>query len=256
MGVSKFASDDKKKQSARRVYKFPSFWSFSRWNVKRKCDARYELQYLQKLPQPPSIHLERGIDVHEKGQYYLEDTIRRLPVAYKEFGSEMRAIKKLGATAEGNYAFTKSWNSCEPTDWNNAWLRVKIDAEVFHPRKRPAGHLATLTQIDFKTGRAYPDTADQSELYAVTGFLRHPKVNTIDTEFWYLDSGEVVNYIYSRDEYPELKKKWQARGQELLAARQFPPTKSAYICKYCPFRSDKKLGNGQPGPCEAWKKAK
>jgi len=249
MGVSKFAPKDKKKRTARRGYKFPIFWSFSRWEVANKCLARYEFQYLQKLPQPPSIHLERGIEVHEKGEAYLDGTLARLPVAYREFGDEMRAIKKLGATAEGNYAFTKSWTPCEPTNWSHAWLRTKIDAEILTTP-------TTLTQIDFKTGRPYPITKEQSGLYAVTGFLRHPKVEVIETEFWYLDSGEVVPYVYARTEYAALKKKWAARGRDVIAARQFPPTTNAYNCKYCPFRDDRKLGDGQPGPCAAWKKAK
>lgn len=249
MTVSKFASKDKKKKAPRRNYKWPTFWSFSRWEVFDKCRARYEYQHLQKLPQPPSIHLERGIDVHEKGEAYLDGSIKRLPVAYNQFGDEMRAIKKLGATAEGNYGFTKSWSPCSPTDWNNCYLRVKIDAEVAQEKE--------LTQIDFKTGKPWPKaTEKQSELYAVTGFLRYPDVDTITVEFWYLDSGEVVPYVYTRKQYPALKKKWAARGREMLAARQFPPTNNGYNCKYCPFRSDATLGNGQPGPCEAWKKAK
>jgi hypothetical protein len=161
----------------------------------------------------------------------------------------MRAIKKLGACAEGSYAFTKSWSPCSPTDWANAWLRVKIDAEVEQDTDY-------LTQIDFKTGKPWPITAKQAELYAVTGFLRFPKVKIIETEFWYLDSGEVVNYVFARSEYAALKKKWAAAGREVIAARQFPPTKNAYNCTYCPFASNKKLGNGEPGPCEAWRKAK
>lgn len=254
MAASKFANPNKKKKAARRSYRFPSYWSFSRWEVTNKCWARYEYQHLQKLPQPPSIHLERGIDVHNKGEAYLDGTLTRLPVAYREFGDEMRAIKKLGAIAEGNYAFTKSWSPCEPTDWANAWLRVKIDAEVVTDGVDDGDKV--LTQIDFKTGKPYPVTKEQSELYAVTGFHRHPEVDLIETEFWYLDSGEVVKYIYARTEYSKLKKKWSARGREVIAARQFPPTTNAYNCTYCPFRSSTKLGNGEKGPCEAWRKAK
>lgn len=249
MGVSKFAPKDKKKRTARRSYKFPIFWSFSRWEVANKCWARYEFQHLQKLPQPPSIHLQRGIETHEKGEQYLDGTLTRLPVAYREFSDEMRAIKKLGATAEGNYAFTKSWTPCEPTDWSHAWLRVKIDAEILQTQ-------TTLIQIDFKTGKPYPITKEQSELYAVTGFLRYPQIETVEVEFWYLDSGEVVNYIYARPEFRDLQRKWAARGRDVIAARQFPHTTNAYNCKYCPFRDDKKLGNGEPGPCGAWRKAK
>lgn len=248
MTVSKFADKTKKKKDVRKSYKFPNFWSFSRWEVASKCWARYEYQHLQKLPQPPSIHLERGIDTHEKGEQYLDGTVKRMPKEYAQFADEMRAIKKLDATAEGNYAFTKSWVQCEPTDWSSAWLRVKIDASVQQENE--------LTLIDFKTGKPYPITKEQSELYAVAGFLLFEDVDTIEAEFWYLDSGEVVPYVYGRSQYPALKKKWGARGRELVAKRQFPPTTNGYNCKYCPFRSDTKLGNGQPGPCDAWKKAK
>ena len=249
MPVSKFATAEKKKKGARIAYKFPTFWSFSRWECADKCLARYEFQHLQKLPQPPAPAMERGSRVHGEGEEYLDGTRARLPTSYKEFAAEMRAIKKLGANAEGSYAFTKSWSSCEPTDWVHAWLRVKVDAEILQ--------LPTLTQIDFKTGKPWPKaTEPQSEVYAVTGFQRHPDAETIDTEFWYLDSGVVVPYVYARSEFKALKAKWAARGRELIARRQFPPTNNAYNCKYCPFRSDKKLGNGQPGPCEAWRKAK
>jgi len=129
-------------------------------------------------------------------------------------------------------------------------LRVKIDGEVIDDDK------TELTQIDFKTGKPWPITAQQAELYAVTGFLRYPNVDEIDVEFWYLDSGETVPYTFARSEYTTLKKKWAARGREIVAKRQFPPTTNAYNCKYCPFKSSEKLGNGQPGPCEAWRKAK
>lgn len=168
----------------------------------------------------------------------------------------MRAIKKLGAIAEGNYAFTKSWSPCSPTDWAHAWLRVKIDAELVTARDAKTTEPKELTQVDFKTGKPYPITKEQSELYAVTGFHRYPTVDTIEVEFWYLDSGEVVKYIYARTEYTTLKKKWAARGRETIAARQFPPTTNGYNCTYCPFSTKQTLGNGEKGPCEAWRKAK
>jgi hypothetical protein len=254
MTVSKFASKDKKKKGARISYQFPTFWSYSRWAVADKCLRRYELQHLAKLPQPPAPALERGIRVHQEGENYL-DVGGRVPKSYAAFSDEMKAIRKLGANAEGSYAFTKSWQACSPTDWKSAWLRVKIDAEITDaPEPKD---VTELTQIDFKTGKPWAkDTEVQSELYAVTGFLRFPKVDAVDVEFWYVDNGEVVPYVYTRNQYPELKKKWAARGRELIAARQFPPTNNSYNCKYCPFRSDVKLGNGQPGPCDAWRKAK
>lgn len=246
---SKFSSATKKKTHKRKFYKWPKFWSYSRWKVFNECRARYEFQFLQKLQQPPSIHLERGIMVHAKAEDYL-DSGGRIPKELKEFSDELKAIRKLGAVAERTFAFTKSWAETTYDDWNNCWLRIKIDADITVKGETCA------TLIDFKTGKPWKDTKDQSELYAVGKFQLEKQVEEIDAEFWYTDSGEVVNYFYGRNDFKELKRKWTARGQEMLAAKQFPFTKNAYSCKFCPFRSDKELASGAAGPCEGWKKAK
>lgn len=247
---SKYSSQSKKKKHKRKFYKFPKFWSFSRWKVFNDCRARYEYQHLQKLEQPDSPHLERGTYVHKLAEDFL-DTPRqgKVPAELKEFADELKAIRKAGAQAEQTLAFTKTWQETVYDDWANCWLRVKIDALIDVDEDE-------ATVIDFKTGKPWKDTADQSELYAVAVFQRFPNVQTVDAEFWYVDSGEVVPYYYSRKDFKKLKQKWNARATEMLKARQFPPTKDAYKCKYCPFRSDAELKNGQPGPCEAWEKAK
>jgi CRISPR/Cas system-associated exonuclease Cas4 (RecB family) len=191
----------------------------------------------------------RGSKIHKQGENYLDGSTKNVPASYKQFAEEMRAIKKLGADAESTFAFTKTWGKTSPTDWAGCWLRIKIDAFVSESETE-------ATIIDFKTGRPYKDTVDQSELYAVGAFQSFPTLDAIDAEFWYLDSGEVVDYHYTRSEFKKLKRTWATRGREMLAARQFPPTTNAYDCKYCPFRSDAKLANGKPGPCNEWKNAK
>jgi len=246
--TSKFATADKKKKHKRKFYQFPKFWSFSRWKVFNECRARYEFQYLQKLEQPESKHLTRGTFVHTLAENFL-DMGGKVPKELKEFADELKAIRKLGAISERTLAFTKSWQETVFDDWANCWLRVKIDADITEP--------TTATVIDFKTGKPWKDTKDQSEIYAVAKMQRAKKIESVDVEFWYTDSGEVVPYFYSRiRDFKKLKQKWQARAQEMLAARTFPFTKNAYACKYCPFRSDKELANGLAGPCEGWKKAK
>jgi len=245
---SKYATAEKKKTHKRKFYKFPKFWSYSRWKVFNECRARYEFQFLQKLEQPESPHLARGTFVHKLFEDYLDDG-GRVPKELKEFAAELKAIRKLGAIAERTLAFTKSWQETTFDDWANCWLRVKIDADITEP--------TAATLIDLKTGKPWKDTKDQSEIYAVAKMQRVPAIETVDAEFWYSDSGEVVPYFYSRiRDFKKLKRKWQARAQEMLAARTFPFTKSAYNCKFCPFRSDKELANGLPGPCDGWKKAK
>lgn len=248
MSVSKFASKTKKKYDPLANFRWPQFWSYSRWNVFNKCRARYMFQCLLKLPQPKSIPMERGQKIHTKGENYLDGIIKNVPKEYRLFADELKAIKKLGADAEGSFAFTKTWAPTSATDWARCWLRIKIDALVRQVKES--------TIIDFKTGKPYKDTKDQSELYAVGEFQTAPMVDTIDAEFWYLDSGEVVDYHYTRVEFKKLKSLWAARGRDMLATRQFPPTTNEYECTYCPFRSDKKLADGKPGPCDGWKKAK
>lgn len=248
---SKFATATKKKTHKRKFYKFPKFWSYSRWKVFNDCRARYEFQFLQKLEQPGSIHLERGTFVHKLAEDFLDDKKQaKVPKELKEFADELKAIRKAGATAEQTLAFTKSWQETTFDDWVGCWLRIKIDAYL------EVDDEGTATVIDFKTGKPWKDTAEQSELYAVGVFQRFPDVQAVDAEFWYTDSGEVVPYFYSRKDFKKLKQKWQARAQEMLAAKQFPFNKDAYKCKFCPFRDDKKLANGQFGPCDAYKKAK
>jgi len=252
--VSKFASKTKKKYDPLRGIRWPGFWSYSRWSVANKCMARYMFQCLLKLPQPPSKPMERGSKIHKQGEHYLDGTTKNVPASYRLFSDELKAIKKLKADPEGTFAFTKTWGTTSPTDWARCWLRIKIDA--FVDSRVDGITTGDATIIDFKTGRPYKDTVDQSELYAVGAFQSFPELETIDAEFWYLDSGEVVDYHYARSEFKKLKRKWATRGRALLAARQFPCTTNAYDCKYCPFRSDVKLGVGKPGPCNGWKKAK
>ena len=248
MTVSKFATKAKKKYDPLRGMQWPKFWSYSRWSVVAKCRARYMYQFLLKLPQPESPPMIRGGKIHKLGESYLDGTTKNVPSAYRLFSGELKAIRKLNADPESTFAFTKTWNKTSPTDWVRCWLRIKIDAFV--------GGKNDATIIDFKTGKPYKDTVDQSELYAVGAFQSFDELETIDAEFWYLDSGEVVDYHYARTEFKALKRKWATRGREMLAARQFPTTTNAYDCTYCPFRSDKKMGNGKAGPCEGWKKAK
>lgn len=248
MTVSKFASKGKKKYDPLANLRWPGFWSYSRWSVANKCMARYMYQCLLKLPQPESPPMLRGQAIHTKGEKYLDGSAKNVPKEYRLFADELKAIKKLKADAESSFAFTKTWKTTSPTDWAHCWLRIKIDAFV--------GGKDEATIIDFKTGKPYKDTIEQSELYAVGAFQAFPKLDKIDAEFWYLDSGEVVDYFYARTEFKALKRKWATRGRELLAARQFPETTNAYNCKYCPFASNAKLANGKPGPCNGWKKAK
>jgi RecB family exonuclease len=237
-----------KKERPTPKIKYPTYWSFSRWEVANDCLFKYYCQFLLKLPQPTSFAMERGGRTHRLGENYIDDKTKRVPSAYKEFADEMRAIKKAGAVAEPNYAFTKAWALTSPTDWVNCWLRIKIDAEIAEADE--------VTVIDYKTGKPYEAKHKvQREIYGVGVYVKY-KVPLVTAEHWYLDSGELATTIFHEQELKELKKKWTARGNELIKRRRFPAQPDVFTCKYCPFRSDKQLGNGAPGPCDKWREAK
>jgi len=215
-----------------------------------ECLAKYRYGVLEKklYPQGTNAAMERGGVIHKQGEDYIDKKGGRVPVAYRLFADELKAVKKLGGVAEPNYAFTSRWGLTSPTDWANCWLRVKIDLELITPD--------TGDVIDYKTGRQYDKKHKiQREIYGVAVYVKHG-VPEVSAEHWYLDSGEVGTTRWDEKQLKALKKKWTAYGRELLARKKFPAQPDVYGCKYCPFRSDKVLANDAKGPFDAWKKAK
>jgi len=246
MQQSKFAPKGKKQLTP--AIRYPNYWSYSTWEIADQCLAKYRYAKLLKLPQPPSAAMDRGARIHKEGEDYIDGVKKKVPASFRLFAAEMRAIKKAGAVAEPNYAFTKTWQLTSPTDWANCWLRIKVDAEVLE--------IDEIDIIDYKTGKPYEKKhAVQREIYGVGAFVKHG-VTLVNVEDWYLDSGEVARTTFDKPQLIELKKKWTALGKQLVARRKFPAQPDVYACKYCPFRSDKKLVNGADGPCSAWKKVK
>lgn len=239
--------------------RMPNFWSYSRWSKFIKCKFYYACSSVIKgsdrkplYPQPPSWPLEHGITVHLKGEQYLRGNITGIPKEYKDFSVELRALKRMGARPEVPMTVDSNWQPCEATDWGRAWLRAKSDAEVIEEEE------GLLHSIDFKTGRKYDSHEEQGEVCAVTAFAIYPQVQDVNAEFWYLDHDDAASFDYSRKrDYEKLRKKWTANAKKMLGVRsveQLKPEPSEDACKYCPFRTDKVLANGNAGPCDAWRK--
>lgn len=239
--------------------RMPTFWSYSRWFKFNACMFYYACAHILKgkdrkplYPEPPSYPLEKGIEVHLKGEQFLRGNIAGVPKEYRHFASEMRTLKRMMAKPEVPMTVDRNWSPCEPTDWARAWLRAKSDAEVLEEED------TLLNSIDFKTGKKKDEHEDQAEICAALGFATYPSVQLVNSEFWYLDHNDTANFEYKRKrDFEKLKKKWNARAREMLSVRRvedLKPEPSESACKWCPFRSDKLLDNGQPGPCSAWRK--
>jgi len=243
--ASKFARPGAKKKRA--FTKLPQFWSFSRWDDFNKCPFMYALKHIAKVkpPEVTNYFFERGTQIHLLSQHYIEGDIRNVPKDLQTFAEEFRAVRKLKARAEVDYTITADWLPTTGDDFDNAWLRAKLDIEV--EQAEP------FTIIDVKTGGGRPTHEQQGELYGMLALDRWD-VDEIDTEFWYVDSGDTETMHFDRGELNGLKKTWLKRIKPMLDGRLFAKTPSKWSCEYCPYRSDKILANGEPGECEAWKK--
>ena len=223
---------------ARRKPKYPDTWSHSRQGVHAKCPFRYKLQYIDKLPQPPNRHAERGNDIHAKGEHYLLGDIRGIPREYGGHAEELRGLKRLCAVPEQMWSVGCAWKTCGWKDYGVTWLRAKCDVHLYFEEER------SLSIIDFKTGQVYPTHKGQGELYSVMGLSYYPELLEVNVEFWYLDKGTIANYDYDVKTVKKLKNIWHKRGVNMLKDRKFLATPSDDSCKWCPYHPKK------GGPCK------
>ena len=129
-------------------------------------------------------------------------------------------------------AFDQSLKVCGYTDWDKTWLRAIYDLAIV----RPADHYALIW--DWKNGSIWPDD-DKLKLFAATGFLAWPEVDTIDTSLVWLKHGITSDRQYLRRELPEM---WNdllpdvERMQVSYKTGHWPaePARGKQTCGWCP----------------------
>jgi len=184
----------------------PASWSFSRLGDFEKCRKYYEIKHIKKIPEPErplppgkAEHAnDRGSRVHDNLETYVRGEHDALcPEADKHFGAHadfLRLLYELGAVElEGEWGFDKDW---EITPWDTAWLRMKLDVLVH------VGDDEAIV-IDYKTGRKFGNEvkhSQQLQLYALATFLRHPHLEVISAELFYIDIGETTRQTFTRDQ--------------------------------------------------------
>ena len=226
-------------------------WSYSAYAAHKKCPRQYRLDYLSGLPKEPKTPvLQHGIDVHGLAENFVRGVgPATVPKELKAFGSEfkrLRAQRKkdpASLTIEDEWAFTKSWAITTYNDWENAWLRVKLDLG------ERVGDTITIT--DIKTGKYRTDNtadyAEQLELYGLATLLRVPTV-AVTARLLYVDAATVypdpsAMETYRLTDLPALKKTWEKRVKPMFVDTKFPP-RPQFLCAYC------RWSKAKGGPCE------
>lgn len=202
-------------------------WSYSRYSMYAKCPAQYEWFYKLKMPRETSRALERGLDIHAKAENFVNGKIKGMPKELEKFAPEFKALKR---------EFKKKHGYCEPdisTNKDGSPAKMKTTdyfigfADFFH---KPPKNVCTV--IDYKTGRQYPEHKSQGHAYSTFLLLQHEDIDEIFVEFWYLDSGEVTEFHFKRENLPDMLALWERRINKMYVDKTFKPTPHKF-CKWC-----------------------
>jgi len=242
--------------------------SFSRLIVFEDCNRRAKIAFVDRIKEPPrgdppsycpknpvtgerEWFDKRGIRVHDTADAFLRNVGPACP-EMEHFMPEFEQLKKLFAAnkvhAEETWAFTRDWDLTTWDDWDNCWMRIKVDA--FAILRGSLDEPVEAVVIDYKTGKAWGNEAkhaDQCQLYQLGAFKRFPTLETIHVEAWYLDQNCMLDggvKTYLRPQGLRFQARWERRMKALTTESIFKPMPSKTACKWCPFRQEIHGGTG------------
>lgn len=217
-------------------------WSFSTLKDFETCRYKVYLAKVKKCEQPSSPALDRGSEIHEEAEQFVDGRIGEMPKSLKKFEPafwDLRKEYEAGTVQlERPWAFTQDWNA--PTGWTapDTWVRIKLDA--FWQDGPASGKV-----IDYKTGKKFGNEfkhSEQLQIYTIAAFLLFPEIEYIQGEMWYLDQQQTLVKTYTRSEALLFIDRWTKRGNALTTCVDFPPSPSPFTCRFCPFK--------ETGACE------
>ena len=68
-----------KKLALTKVAKAVTSWSFSRYGDYKKCPLAFKLKHIDKIQEPKSPAMQRGIDIHNLAEAYVVGKLAKLP---------------------------------------------------------------------------------------------------------------------------------------------------------------------------------
>lgn len=214
-------------------------WSYSRladYDPKRGGCPRFAAwKHLAKVPTAGSAAMERGTMVHLGAEHFVTGVAKKVLPELKLVKPVLEGLKKLKRVVqtEANWGFTRAWQACDWRDWDNCWLRVKMDVHYLDPK------LPVLEMIDWKTGRPKPEAnKDQLKLYGASGLARFPAIEKAHGVLHYTDHGTKEELTVARREDKTLRKYWELQVKPMFADKRFAPAPGPK-CKWCDFSKSK-----------------
>lgn len=228
-------------------------WSFSRYNDYTTCPRKAYYKHVLKMKEAESPQMLRGTDIHSKAEKYAKSELARIPKELSLVATTLKLLREMykknrgQVILEDSWGFAKNWDSCKWDDWNNCYLRIKLDFAYAEG--------TTLNIGDWKTGKfsEYKNSeyVMQQELYALAGLLKFPRAEKVVPKLYYTDAGVVYprpekdpEFVFTRKDQPKLIKLWEKRIKPMMSDTSFKEKPSDFGCKYCSFSKAK------GGPCK------
>jgi hypothetical protein len=206
-------------------------WSMSRLSDFESCPYAVFLGKVKKMPSPSGPAAERGTQIHEHIEKYIEgehtDVIKEMKTFIKLI-DHLRDGYGTTVEIEGDWAFTRNWIT---TGWSddNSWARFKLDA-LDH--QSPTSAMV----IDWKTGRKFGNEMKHNQQgmgYAIAAFERYPELEYVDVKFVYLDQNDELRGSYTRQQAALLKPGLEHRADIMTTTVEFEPKPSFHACRWC-----------------------
>lgn len=226
-------------------------WSFSAYTQYLRCPLSVFFERVQRvrMPEEKSPVLERGDRVHKAAETYVSTSGRpQMIPELRHYADRLKDFRRRRARTELEWAFTSAWT---PTGWlaPDAWLRMKLD--VLHEQTAPPA----VYVGDYKTGRVYPEHAQQRSLYGLgaltlvkLGALAGgAKATTVTVEHLYTDTTQLATEQYGLKDLEPLKAEWVRRTEQMLNDTTYNAQPGNH-CRWCKFA----VSRG--GPCVEEKK--
>lgn len=225
-------------------------FSYSRWTTWAECPAKYKFKHIDKLSEPKSAAMQRGIDIHSAVADYVSAKTPDMPAELKHFtalADQLRSVPSDYKMVEQQMAFDKEERRC---DWfgPNAYWRFIWDVGVVNGKK------TTVNSVDWKAGKPRGSYDAQMQIFAIPAYWLFPALESFTGHLVYLDVGDTVAVTYDRAAFygptcdpaarDGLYGLWLANVGMMEADRAFRATPSRDACRFCHFSARK------GGPCQ------
>ena len=205
--------------------------SYSALKLFDNCPKRYYHQRVAKdfVDQggEASIH---GNRIHTMMELRLRDGVV-LPDEAKKYEQFCVAVEKIDGELFLEHKMSLS-KDLTPSDYDTdeTWLRSILDVFILGDDK--------AVIMDWKTGKRRPDFW-QLELSVAQVMIHYPEVNTVNTAFVWLKSGEIDTERYTRTSLPRILERLKEKTDRIEEAvvEDVWPAKPSGLCDYCPVKN-------------------